>query len=124
MTELTRAETHQQDIDDRGSIHDEDMSQVEQVSKALKLHIKENRQQFKKTSEHNMVVDRSLSGIKDTIDSWTPYISDGMKKSEAYKYVAEDLKSRSKNAKWWLTFAVLFISFMYYYFAVIEKFNK
>ena len=123
MTELTPGAIHKEDFIDRGIIHSEDVDQVAEVSRALHQHIIENQNQFAASTAHGVNVDIKLDAIKSTIDSWAPYITEGMKKSEAYKYVSADLKAKGNGIKWWVGFVIVFFSLMGGIYSVVEMFH-
>jgi hypothetical protein len=130
MTELTREETHQEDYVDRAIIHDEDTSQVATLGESFYNHVIKNDKQFKAVSKRDAKVFKQLKEIKDSqmdtikiINDWSPYITDGMKRSEAYKYVSNDLKRKGKDVKWWVSFTIIMFSAMGSIYYILERCN-
>ena len=96
-------------------------SKINEVKTALFDHIEDNRKQFEQGSVHDTIIEAKIDSIKIIIDSWTPYITDNIKKSEAYQYVSKDLQSRSKKIKWWISFIIIYFTFMSMIYLILEK---
>ena len=63
-------------------------------------------QQVKKTlTDHGEL----MNSLDNTIKSWTPYVQESMKRSEAYKIVSADMKE--KKLDWRLRFSIASLFF-------------
>lgn len=63
-------------------------------------------QQVKKTlTDHGEL----MNSLDNTIKSWTPYVQESMKRSEAYKVVSADMKE--KKLDWRLRFSIASLFF-------------
>jgi len=116
MTEKSRTQIHKLDVKGRTSIHLEDNDKFDKISDALSKHKTD-----KSRKDNDARVDCKLDSITSLLNDWTPYIQDGMKRSEAYKYVANDLKNRSKSWKWWGGLAVLSLSIVSGLYFILER---
>ena len=130
MPEMTLAEIHEEDTISRHDIHVEDITQVENIGKAFRDHVIKNDQQSRAVSKRDTKVFKQLKGIKESNDNilktmgeWAPYITEGIKKSDAYKYVSNDLKKKGTRVKWWVGFVIIFFSLMGGIYSVIEIFH-
>lgn len=102
-------------------IHCEDQDKIIKLTEALKTHILDNNEQFRLTTINDIETKAQLKAISTTLESWTPYITEGIKRSDAYKLVSKDLKDKSKGLKWWVSFAIVLVTFMGALYSVLEK---
>jgi hypothetical protein len=104
-------------------IHQQDQDRIFEVRQALQTHISDNNEQFRLTTISDIETKAQLSIITTTLESWTPYITEGIKKSDAYKLVAADLKNKGKDIKWWIGFVIILFTFISSVYLVIERIN-
>ena len=76
--------------------------------------------------DDNKIVHREIKDIKNTLESWTPFIKSyktEMERANAYKIVAEDLKSKGVGWKFWLGLVIAVLTLMSLVFVLIDKFK-
>lgn len=71
----------------------------------------------------NKIVHNEIRSVKSVLEGWTPFIENyekEMKRANAYKIVAEDLKSKGVNWKFWLGLLALIFTVLGGIFWLVE----
>ena len=108
---------HEADTADREAIHTDSMTEINKLQDAFAIHCKLNAKTDKKINS----VKKSQTAMKKLMVEWTPYITEGMDRSKAYKLVATDLKNKSKGFKWWGGLMVILFTCISGLYLLFEK---
>lgn len=93
-------------------IKDNDSITLLGIKGCLDQHMIDNRNDFSMIHQEQQAIKQELKEIKPYIT----YISDQMKKSEAYKLVGKDIIAKGKGVKWWagmIGASIIVIGFLY-----------
>lgn len=90
------------------------------------IHLKTD-QNCKDISEINITHGAKLDAITQQLLEWTPYIQQSqkeIKRADAYKLVADDLRSKGAGWKFWLTLGVSLLTLVSLLLIIFERFLK